>query len=153
MHWSNLFFYNSGLDVTHNRVTIIITHYVSLEDGVNHKLNPTQNLPLTSTCIKAVLPGGSGSSISEMSEGSIPSTTSRGRSDSLRDKGQQYRAVEETQLSRLQKCFGCAPEIFSTRQLVAISQFFAKDLADAAFELCWLPSYVTRLRGSRQIPE
>ena len=32
MHWSNLFFYNSGLDVTHNRVSIIIAHYVSVED-------------------------------------------------------------------------------------------------------------------------
>ena len=30
---------------------------------------------------------------------------------------------------------------FSTRQLVTISQFLIKALADAAFELCWLPSY------------
>ena len=58
MHWSTLFFYNSGSDVTHNRVPIYIAHYVSLEDGVKHKLNPTQNLPLASTCIKAVLPPG-----------------------------------------------------------------------------------------------
>ena len=76
-------FHNSGLDVTHNRVSFRNAHYVSLEDGVKHKLNPTQNLPLASTCIKIVLPGGSGSSISEMSEGSIPSATSRGGSCSF----------------------------------------------------------------------
>ena len=51
-------FHNSGLDVTHNRVTFRNAHYVSLEDGGKHKLNPTQNLPLASTCNKAVLPPG-----------------------------------------------------------------------------------------------
>ena len=44
--------------MTHNRVSIYIAHYVSLEDGGKHKLNPTQNLPLASTCNKAVLPPG-----------------------------------------------------------------------------------------------
>ena len=34
----NSIFYNSGLDVTHNRVSFINAHYVSLEDVAKYKL-------------------------------------------------------------------------------------------------------------------